>query len=1004
MTTSVAVLDANGAVQTINTLPALGQAIAAASLPVTLASDQGAFQVSGAFYQAIQPVSGTVTVSGSPIQATGGTVGLVAGIAAIGSVTVTGTSVVSGTVTANAGTNLNTSLLALDSTLTGGTQQTKITDGTRVATIKAASTAAVATDTAIVVALSPNNAIATTTTALASTSSPSYANATNNSLSANLAGALRVDGSAVTQPISGAVTVSGSVATTGTYFQTTQPVSIASSVAVTGTFFQTTQPISGAVSITGSPTITVGNASLAVTGSFFQTTQPVSGTVTVGNASLAVTGGFYQATQPVSLAASVAVTGTFFQVTQPVSIASMPSTPVTGTFWQATQPISGTVTVSGSPIQATGGTVGLVAGVAAIGSVSVTGTTAISAASLPLPSGAMTATGGTVGLVAGAAAIGTVGVTGSVAITAAALPLPTLAATSTKQPALGTAGTASVDVLTIQGVASMTPLKVDGSAVTQPVSGAFYQATQPVSIAASVAVTGAFYQTTQPVSIASALAVTGTFFQTTQPISIASMPSTPVTGTFWQGTQPVSGVVTANLGTGVPDTASTGNTLNSATLNTAYTLTIANGQSTSAFSVVGLTASGATLAIEVSDDSGATWFAANGLASASGVLFTTLTVDQQFRVGAAGRTRVRLRVSVVGVGTVTIASNLSVGVGLMAVSAPLPPGSNVIGGVTQSGTWNIGTITTLPALPANQSVNVAQMAGVATSMGAGVADTGTQRVVLSNEAAADLNITGQAVQTAAGQNIMLAVAGVGATDCTGYRAISIQIIPAGTVSSGVVSFEGSNDNVTFTAISLQDEAAPAADPVSTVSPLTGVNRYMTGPVRWRYFRARISTLIGGGGSLSAVTRLTQVSFSDDQISVTQTTASLLNGTMVLAGGTASVGSFSMVGRNNSGGTPGRITTGASGFIKASSGQFYGWNLTNVNAAVRFLQLYAKATAGVPGTDTPIYTIPFGASGRSDFEISIGIASATGLAWAITTDAAGITAGASGDIVGSVVYN
>lgn len=38
--------------------------------------------------------------------------------------------------------------------------------------------------------------------------------------------------------------------------------------------------------------------------------------------------------------------------------------------------------------------------------------------------------------------------------------------------------------------------------------------------------------------------VTGTFWQATQPVSIASMPSTPVTGTFWQATQPVSGPLT----------------------------------------------------------------------------------------------------------------------------------------------------------------------------------------------------------------------------------------------------------------------------------------------------------------------------------------------------------------------------------------------------------------------------------------------------------------------------
>jgi hypothetical protein len=49
--------------------------------------------------------------------------------------------------------------------------------------------------------------------------------------------------------------------------------------------------------------------------------------------------------------------------------------------------------------------------------------------------------------------------------------LPTGASTSAKQPALGTAGSASTDVLTVQGIASMTALKVDGSAVTQPVSG-----------------------------------------------------------------------------------------------------------------------------------------------------------------------------------------------------------------------------------------------------------------------------------------------------------------------------------------------------------------------------------------------------------------------------------------------------------------------------------------------------------------------------------------------------
>jgi hypothetical protein len=67
---------------------------------------------------------------------------------------------------------------------------------------------------------------------------------------------------------------------------------------------------------------------------------------------------------------------------------------------------------------------------------------------------------------------------------------------------------------------------------------------------ATQAVTGTFWQATQPVSIATmpTTPVTGTFWQATQPVSIATMPTTPVTGTFWQATQPVSGTVTIQDG------------------------------------------------------------------------------------------------------------------------------------------------------------------------------------------------------------------------------------------------------------------------------------------------------------------------------------------------------------------------------------------------------------------------------------------------------------------------
>jgi hypothetical protein len=130
-----------GSGTTVNTLAPGGQAAAASSHPVVAASDHAvAAGSSAALPFGIQGVSGGVAV---PVTGTFFQV----------------TQPVSGTVTANIGT---AGTLALDATLTGGTQQSKITDGTNVASVKAASTAAVATDKAVVVAVSPNNTIAST--------------------------------------------------------------------------------------------------------------------------------------------------------------------------------------------------------------------------------------------------------------------------------------------------------------------------------------------------------------------------------------------------------------------------------------------------------------------------------------------------------------------------------------------------------------------------------------------------------------------------------------------------------------------------------------------------------------------------------------------------------------------------------------------------------------------------------------------------------------------------
>lgn len=100
-----------------------------------------------------------------------------------------------------------------------------------------------------------------------------------------------------------------------------------------------------------------------------------------------------------------------------------------------------------------------------------------------------------------------------------------------------------------------------------------------------------------------------------------------------------------------------------------------------------------------------------------------------------------------------------------------------------------------------------------------------------------------------------------ACDVGNWQTVSIQVNPTGTVSGGTVTFEGSNDDVTFTAVYLFDFASSTAAPVTNFTPATATTRYFVGPINARYFRARISGAITGGGSIQSITAFTNQPFS-----------------------------------------------------------------------------------------------------------------------------------------------
>lgn len=207
---------------------------------------------------------------------------------------------------------------------------------------------------------------------------------------------------------------------------------------------------------------------------------------------------------------------------------------------------------------------------------------------------------------------------------------------------------------------------------------------------------------------------------------------------------------------------------------------------------------------------------------------------------------------------------------------------------------------------------------------------------------------------------------------------------SGTFSATVV-LEGSDDNgTTWDAFYFVLDAGGGS-----------VTGSATGPGAFRFFgnyqqiRLRVSAYTSG--TVSAVLTLKRVS-APLQIA--------------LGAGYQNIGSMYLQSSSLSGLVTARITTGASGVIKATGGRLYTLGgLINAQASARYLQIYSKATAGVPGTDTPAFTIPLTASQVLPPMLlsDVGVQFANGISWAITTDWAGATIAASGDIVGSFGY-
>jgi hypothetical protein len=339
-----------------------------------------------------------------------------------------------------------------------------------------------------------------------------------------------------TQPVSGTIAfsntsieVSGTVAFSNTSIQvSSMPNLNANTDSVTIVPNGDSLPISGSVSVSNFPATQPISGSVSV--SNFPATQPVSGSVSVSN---------FPATQPVSIASTVPVSGTFFQETQPVSgsvsVSNFPATqpvsiastvPVSGTFFQETQPISGSISNSFT-----------------LDTTTQSSNTKLDTIHTDLDG--LTFDGSSnlnVNIAAGSISVSSVNIKDSAGnnLNSTSNALNSyITNTSVDTHCYASSNGTNWHHLSsdANGQLNIHSKTQDGAGtdITSTLNGA--KQSLDVNVSNTVPVSGTFFQTTQPVSIASTVAVSGTFFQTVQPVSLKDGSDNSLTSTDTTATQ-----------------------------------------------------------------------------------------------------------------------------------------------------------------------------------------------------------------------------------------------------------------------------------------------------------------------------------------------------------------------------------------------------------------------------------------------------------------------------------
>jgi hypothetical protein len=508
--------------------------------------------------------------------------------------------------------------------------------------------------------------------------------------------------------------------------------------------------------------------------------------------------------------------------------------------------------------------------------------------------------------------------------------LPTGAATAAKQPALGTAGTASADVITVQGVASMTPLQVSDGGGTLTVDGTV-AATQ--SGAWTVTGSGGTFPVTDsggsltvdaPVGTPAFVRLSdGSAAITTLPVSLASVPSHAVTnaGTFAvQVTSlPASTNTVEVVGDAAENAAVAGNPVLTGGRYDSSPRTLGNGD----VGAVALNASGQML-VEIAAGAGS-----GGTAAADGATFTRNTTS----VTPAGA--------------------------VVESSAPTLNNGDVAG-LSQDTAGNLRV-----------RVDAGGIAGAVVDSVAGATDEGVLAVLVRDDALATLtpadgdytqgrtNARGAlwvALDSTAAQNVTVAAALPAGTNNIGD--VDVLTLPNVTLAAGTNTNEVVGDAAIDAAIAGNPVLIGGRASTATPSAMSADNDAQALWLTREGAAVTVGAILDDAVFTPGTSRVQPVGFTADESSTDSVDEGDIGAARITLDRKQIVTPY--VHAAAGGATPyyNLDVDESEDAVKASAGKVFWLHAMNLSNAKRYLKLYNDTTANVTvGTTTPVLSLP-----------------------------------------------